>query len=107
MKWYGKLGFAVTSGKDGIWKDDIIEKQYTGELFKPRVSFQNSNNVNDNIILNNQISIIANKFAYDNYQCIKYAEVLGKLWKVNSIEIQYPRLILSIGGIWNGEQGTT
>ena len=104
MKWYGKVGFAVTTDKDGIWTDDIVEKPYTGDMIKARASFQNSNNVNDNLVLNNQISIIANKFAYDNFECIKYVEILGKMWKVESAEIQYPRLILSVGGLWNGEQ---
>lgn len=107
MKWYGRVGFAMTTSHDGIWEDEIVEKKYTGDLLQNRVQFQNSGNVNDNINLNNRISIIANKFVYDNFECIKYVEVLGKMWKVESVEIQYPRLILTIGGLWNGEQEST
>lgn len=107
MKWYGKVGFAMTKEHDGIWEDEIVEKKYTGDLLQNRVQFQNSGTINDNINLNNKISIIANKFAYDNFECIKYVEVLSKMWKVSSVEIQYPRLILNIGGLWNGEQEST
>ena len=103
MKWIGKVGFAQTVNDDGIWSDSIVVKKYTGELLKKRYDFQGSGEVNDNITINHQLSVLADKFMSDNFQCIKYVEVMNAKWKVKSVEVQYPRLILSLGGVWNGE----
>ena len=104
MKWCGKIGFLVTENSNGIWSEHVIEKPFTGEIIKNSIQVESSNSVNDNLNLNNQISVIANKFVYDNFQYMKYDEVFGAMWKIKSAELQYPRLLLSIGGIWNGEQ---
>ncbi|MBP5595201.1 MAG: hypothetical protein J6Y02_07450 [Pseudobutyrivibrio sp.] len=103
MKWIGNVGFAQTVEHDGIWDDEVIVKKYTGDLLKKRYDFQGSGEINDNITINHQLSILADKFMYDNFQCIKYVEVMGTRWKLKSVEVQYPRLILSLGGVWNGE----
>lgn len=59
--------------------------------------------INDNITLNNSISIIADAYAYENFFAIQYVKVMGTAWKVTSVEVQRPRLILTLGGVWNGE----
>lgn len=103
MKWCGKIGFLTTELEDGIYSEKIVEKTFVGEMIKNRVDVQNTNNLNDDLVLNNQISILASKFVYDNYSYMKYVEVLGVKWKIRSAEIQYPRLLLSLGGVWNGD----
>lgn len=103
MKWLGKCGFAVSQNNHGIWIDEVVEKRYSGDLIKKRYDIQSGPDVNNDITINNQISILADKFMYENFQCIKYVEVLGTRWKVKSVEVQYPRLLLTLGGIWNGE----
>jgi hypothetical protein len=58
--------------------------------------------LNDNINMSNEISIVADPFANENFQSIKYIEYMGTLWRVNNVDVQYPRLILRMGGVYNG-----
>ena len=105
-KWFGKIGYAVTEDKgDGIWEPKIVEREYFGEKLRNTVrKVQGSGGVNDNIRISNTISIIADPFAIDNFSYIKYISYMGVLWKVDDVEIQHPRLILTMGEVWNGEQ---
>ena len=105
-RYYGNVGYAV-SGEDplrpGIYIDTIIVKPYYGDIIKTASRWQgNSQSPNDDTIINNTISIIADQFAYQNFSAIKYAEYLNQKWKVSSIEVQSPRLILTLGGVYNG-----
>lgn len=102
-KWYGKIGYAVTAGTEpGIWEPSIIEKNYFGDMISDRRKRQNSGDGNDNISLANVISILADPFAYQNCSNIAYVEIMGTKWKVSDIEVQYPRLMLTVGGVYNG-----
>lgn len=102
-KWYGKIGYAVTAETEpGIWEPSIIEKNYFGDMISDRRKRQNSGDGNDNISLANVISILADPFAYRNCSDIAYVEIMGAKWKVSDVEVQYPRLMLTIGGVYNG-----
>ena len=103
-KWFGKIGYAVTSETEpGLWEDTIVEREYYGDMISDRRKRQTSGEVNDNINLANVISIIADPFAYENCSRMVYAEIMGSKWKITDIEVQYPRLILTIGGVYNGD----
>lgn len=103
-KWFGKIGYAVTAETEpGLWEDTIIEREYYGDMISDRRKRQTSGEVNDNINLANVISIIADPFAYENCSRMVYAEIMGAKWKITDIEVQYPRLILTIGGVYNGD----
>ena len=103
-KWFGKIGYAVTAETEpGLWEDTIVEREYYGDMISDRRKRQTSGEVNDNINLANVISIIADPFAYENCSCMVYAEIMGAKWKITDIEVQYPRLILTIGGVYNGD----
>ena len=103
-KWFGKIGYAITSETEsGIWEPTIVEKEYYGDLTTDRRKRQNSGEVNDNINLANVISIIADPFAIQNCSYMAYAEVMGTRWKISDIEVQYPRLILTVGVVYNGD----
>lgn len=102
-KWYGPIGYAETvEVKPGVWKDKITERKYSGELLQYSRNLQPSENLNDNINVANKISIIADPFAYQNFHSMKYVEFMGARWKISRVEVQYPRLILTIGGVYNG-----
>lgn len=104
-KWFGKIGYAVTEETEpGIWEEQIIERDYYGDMTSDRRKRQNSQGVNDDLSLSNVISIIADPFAYENCSHMAYAEIMGAKWKISDIEVQYPRLILTIGGVYNGNQ---
>lgn len=103
-KWFGKIGYAVTAETEpGLWEDTIVEREYYGDMISDRRKRQTSGEVNDNINLANVISIIADPFAYENCSSMVYAEIMGAKWKITDIEVQYPRLILTIGGVYNGD----
>jgi len=101
-KYSGKIGFYETvETSPGIWEEQIVEKKYIGDIVKNFKRYQNVGEISDNISLSNNISIIADMYAYSNFNKIKYITYLGTKWKVDSIEVERPRLILSIGGVYN------
>lgn len=105
MKYYGTVGYAVTAEKQdqpGVWEDTITERFYYGEVIKLYSKWQNSGNLNDNLTIGNAISILADAFAIQNFSLIKYVTLEGVKWKVTNVEVQRPRLILTLGGEYNG-----
>lgn len=82
--------------------DEIVKRPYYGELVRNTRKMQMSDKVIDDINIANEISILADSFARDNFQYMRYVEFMGAKWKVTTIEVQFPRLILSIGGLYNG-----
>lgn len=104
-KWHGKVGYVVSEETEpGIWTLKATEKPHSGDLLSNMNMIVNSNQVNDDMKVANKISIVANPFAYQNFQYIKYVEFMGAVWEVSSAEIQRPRIILTIGGLYNGER---
>ena len=101
-KFYGKIGYFTTAETEpGVWEEQIVEREYYGDITRNTNRSTNSNNVNDNIILSNSISVIADPFATENFQHMKYVEYLGTKWKISYAEIQYPRILLTIGEVYN------
>jgi hypothetical protein len=104
-KYFGKVGYAIpTVVKPGVTEEKITEKDFCGEDTRAISRWNTSTQLNDNIDIDKQISIIADPFAYNNFMFIRYITVYGQRWKVNSVEVKYPRLILSVGGIYNGRE---
>lgn len=101
-KFYGKIGFALTvETAPGVWMDDIIERPYYGDMIQVNKKWEDANKVNDDLALNNRISIYSDHFASENCHAMKYVRFMGAKWKISNIEVNYPRLILSIGGLYN------
>ena len=104
-KFYGSVGFAETvETVPGVWEEQITECSYYGDLIRNTRRLDSSSNVNDNINIANQISIVADPFATNNIYAMRYVEFQGAKWKITNVEVQYPRLILTIGGLYNVEQ---
>lgn len=105
-KFCGIIGYAVTvETEPGLWEEQITERKYFGDLVRNTRALQNSGEINDNVNINNQISIVADPYANRNFHAMRYVEFMGTKWKISSVEVQYPRLILSIGGLYHdGEQ---
>ena len=103
-KWYGMIGFSETEETEpGVWESVITEKPYCGDIISNRWKRQpSSSGPNDNINIANSISIVADPYAVNHCASMAYIEFMGAKWKISDIEVQHPRLILSIGGIWNG-----
>ena len=104
-KYYGVIGYAETvDTAPGVYEEQIIERNYYGELVRNTRRLQTSDQVNDNINIANEISIIADPFATQNFHAMRYIEFMGAKWKITNVEVRYPRLILTIGGLYNGDE---
>lgn len=103
-KFLGCIGFAKSVEQEpGIWTETIEDRMYYGDLLRQSRQLQSSGRVNDNITISNELSIIADPYARENFYQIRYAEFAGAKWKVTDVEVQYPRLRLTLGGVWNGD----
>lgn len=100
-KFYGTVGFVKTvESAPGVWSEQVVERKYYGNVISRARSLQGSG-VNDNINISDEISIVADPFANENYFAIRFVEYMGTKWKVQSISVQFPRLNLSLGGLYN------
>lgn len=103
-KWCGKIGFTNTVEiKPGIWDTEVVEKQYFGDVLDDRWKRQSSGNVNDDINISNRISILADPYAMNHCSTMTYIEFMGTNWKISDVNVQYPRLVINIGGVYNGD----
>ena len=104
MKYFGDIGYGVTEEtRPGVSLPTITEREYYGDIVRNTRRLENGGKVVDDLNINMTLSIVADPFAYQNFHQIKYAEYMGSKWKVSSVEVQYPRLILTLGGVYNGE----
>lgn len=107
-KFYGMVGYTETAEVEpGLWAEQIIERPYYGDLIRNSSKFSSSDSVNGDISFANEISIVSDPYANQNFCFMRYVTFMGAKWTVTSVEVKYPRLILSIGGVYNGEQATT
>lgn len=102
-KWYGVIGYADTvEVEPGIWDEQVTERPYYGELIRNTRRLQTTYKVNDDLTISNQISIVSDPYAINNFHSMKYVVLWGTKWKITSVKVQYPRLILEVGGVYNG-----
>ena len=102
-KYFGIIGFSETKEiRPGYWADVIVERKYSGDVIKNVQRWEKGTGANDNLNIRNSISIVSDLYANENFYSIKYVTWRGAKWKVTEIEVQYPRLILTLGGLYNG-----
>lgn len=102
-KYYGQIGFAESvESSPGVHVEKIVERNYYGELVRNSRRLQSANQLNDDINISNEISIVADPYADKNFHMMRYIEFMGTKWKISNVEVQPPRLILTVGGVWNG-----
>ena len=101
-KFYGEIGFGTSiETSPGVYEDQVTARNYYGDLIKNTRRLESSGSVNDDINISNQISIVADPYANENFYAIRYVKFMGAKWKISDVEVQYPRLILTIGGVYN------
>ena len=101
-KWFGVVGYGATGEtRPGVYEDRIVERNYYGDVTRNVRRYREGQSANDNLELDNAISIVADPFAFGHFSEIRYAVWNDTKWKVKSVEVQYPRLLLTIGGVWN------
>lgn len=105
-KFYGKIGFAeMAESAPGVWVENITEREYYGDVNRNIRRLQTGMGLNDDISVSNEISIVADPYANENFHSMRYVRYMGAKWKISSVDVQYPRLILTLGGEYN-EQTT-
>lgn len=104
-RFYGAIGYALQQESvPGVWTDTVVEKKYRGDVILDQRRFQSGDTVNDNINIDNSISIVADAYAYENIGFMKYIVWNNVAWKIQSFSINRPRIVIQIGGIYNGER---
>lgn len=104
-RWFGKVGYSETvETAPGVWMTQDTIHEYYGDVVRNATRWSvNSNSTNDDLIVSTQISIVADPFAIEKFYFIKWIEFMGVRWKVTNVDPnQPPRLILTLGGKWNG-----
>lgn len=104
-KYFGAIGYGhQMQTARGVYEDTITEINYYGDILEVRSRQQKSENLNDDILLRNRISIVADAYAYNHFSEIRYITVMGTKWKVSDVEVKPPRLIFSLGGLYHGDE---
>ncbi len=106
-KYFGEVGYRTTiETEPDVWNEEIVTHKYYGDTIKNyvRMSFGDFNTTIKTPQCNNSISIVADPYAFENFHNIVYATYMGTTWTVTSADVQYPRLILTLGGVYNDEQ---
>lgn len=104
-RFHGVIGYGITVEKPpgtGIWVPDIVEKSYYGDIVRNTRQLESGDKVNDDIVIQNSISVVADEYADEHFHTIKYVTWQGIRWKVSAVEVQRPRLILTLGVPYNG-----
>lgn len=102
-RFFTSIGFVESvEVEPGIWDESIIERSYYCELTRNARALQTSDSVHDDIRLSNTISVVADPYAKQNFLSIRYIVFEGVKWKVSNVDVQYPRLHLTLGGVYNG-----
>lgn len=103
-KFYGSIGYAETvETSPGVWVEQITERKYYGDVNRDSRRLQSANQLNDNINVSSEISIVADPYACNHFHSMRYVEFMGAKWKISTVEPKPPRLILTLGGLYNGQ----
>ena len=105
-KFYGTIGFVKTEETaPGVWTARTEEHGYCGDLIRNYFRNDPGSKVNPDVNINNQVSIVCDPYALENFQFIKFVRFLGTAWRVSSVEVDYPRLTLTLGEAYSEEVG--
>jgi hypothetical protein len=104
-KFYGEIGYGEsveTPVDSGIFVDEIREFAYFGDVIRNTRKLDSGETLNNDISVGNSISIIADEFAVEHFFAIRYIRWAGTLWTVTNVEVRSPRLLLTLGSVYNG-----
>ena len=102
-KYHGKVGFVTIQEKTpGVDVEVPVEREYFGDVYRNTKRWSKGTDINPDLTINNQISIVADQYARDNLYAIRYVSWMGTRWSISNVDVQHPRLILTIGEVYNG-----
>jgi len=102
-KFHGVIGYVESvETAPGVFSEIVVERNCSGDILRNNRRWENTGRVNDNLVIDNRFSIIADEFSISNIQRMRYLKIYESSWKIISFEIQRPRIILIVGGVYNG-----
>lgn len=102
-KFYGQIGYGEqVETSPGIWEYNMVEKNHYGDILRNNRRWDQTENVNDDLVISNRFSIVLDAYASNNFYAMKYVKWMGCKWKITNVEIERPRIIISVGGVYNG-----
>lgn len=103
-KFYGPVGYVETvETAPGVWTERVVEHNHYGDIIQDSRRVQSADKLTDDIVIDNKISIVIDPYAIDNLQRIRYVVFMGVKWEISNFNIKHPRLILTLGGVYNGK----
>lgn len=104
-KFYGKIGFEeLSETSPSVYTPTIVERCYSGDLTRNYRRLESGDGINDDISLSNEISFVADPYALNHFHTIRYVVWHGARWRVTGAEEKFPRINLTIGGVYNGPE---
>ena len=105
MKFYGNIGFSVTEDQgDGVWKEKIKEKKYAGDVLQLQRNRDSGEHINDGLRMNCRISVLMDPWFQDHFSQVRYVEYMNSKWIAESLDPQYPRVNITLGGLYHGDE---
>lgn len=102
-KFYGVIGYGEqVEIRPGVWDDVITEYSYYGDVVRNSRRLDQADKINNDLSVGNSISIVADAYAREHFFAMRYIKWAGTLWKIANIDVESPRLILRLGGVYNG-----
>ncbi len=106
-KFYGVIGYGeAVETVPGVWEDVITERKYYGDVLRNTRGLQEGDKINNDITVGNSISIVADAYAHNHFFAMKYIIWAGAYWTISNVEVQRPRLLLTLGGVYNGQKAS-
>lgn len=104
MKWFGKVGYRIDASLNEFAdSEQYVEKEYYGDIIRNYKKDRSDSTINDEFSISNQIRILADPFMTENFSKIRYITFMNSKWKIASVDVQWPALILDLGGLFNEE----
>ena len=104
-RFHGYIGFVDSEEtSQGVYRPTVVEHECSGDILQYGNKVQSGVSVNDDPVISNRVSIIADPYAREHFDTIKYVFWMGTLWTVTSVSVEFPRLILTLGGVYTGER---
>lgn len=91
----------------GVWKPEVVERFYRGTILRNSRQVLDDDKINSDLVVQNSFSFVANAYAREHFHAIRYIKWSGAHWKVTEVTEESPRLILRMGGVYDGVKAPT
>ena len=101
MKWYGEIGFnEIVEEEPGVWVPKVQPRDFYGDVLRNFFKEQQANEINADLHISNKLSVVADQYLQNNFHKIAYVTFSGAKWKVTDVEVNFPRLTLTLGSLY-------